>query len=48
MKKVDEIVKLSIENTNRFPDLAIILKAINENHEIDLRFKNNLINHYVK
>ncbi|MDF7822351.1 ankyrin repeat domain-containing protein [Runella sp. MFBS21] len=48
MQKLDEIVKMSIENTNRFPDLSIILNAINEGHEIDVRFKNNLINHYVK
>ena len=48
MSKVDEIVKKSIENTNRFPELSIIYSAINENHEMDLHFKNNLFNYYVK
>jgi len=48
MEKADEIVKKSIENTNRFPELSVILNAINENYEMDFHFKNNLINHYVK
>ena len=48
MQTVDEIVRLSVENTNRFPDLSTILNAINENNELDFRFKTNLITNYVK
>jgi len=48
MQKADEIVRESIENTNRFPDLSVILKVVHENYELDWNFKINLINNYIR
>ncbi len=48
LHSADELVMQSIEYTNRFPDLSILLKAVTENYELDSSFKNHLINYYVK
>lgn len=48
IRNVRDIVNESVNNQNHFPDLDVIINAINDGHQLDSQFANALVNRYVK